>query len=201
MDLTPRHELEDDVDEVRRGLLRSRRFKVAVAAVVLVVVAAFVIIQGLRNATLFFRNVDEAIEQRDDLGDRRFRLQGRVVPTSVTADGGVTTFDVVHNCQVASVRHITDPPELFESPWIPVVLEGKWTPGDVVTLGGDDDHYFLSDRMLVKHTNEYASVNEQRVTIHPPDGFLDGCPSDLIEAVDRATAEATLDASTNQESS
>ncbi len=188
MDLTPRHELEDDVEQLRRGLLRGRRFKVALVAVVLVVIAAFVLIQGLRNATLFFRNVDEAIEQREELGDRRFRLQGRVIPTTVLTDGGVTTFDVVHNCEVASVRHVTDPPELFESPWIPVVLEGKWTPGAVTVLGGADDHYFLSDRMLVKHTNEYASANEERVSLDPPTGFFDGCPAELVDAVDEALA-------------
>lgn len=201
MDLTPRHDLEGDVEQLRRGLLRSRRFKVAVAAVVLVVIAGFVVIQGLRNATLFFRNVDEAIAQRDELGDRRFRLQGRVLPLSVATDAGVTVFDVVHNCQVASVRHVTDPPDLFESPWIPVVLEGKWTTGDVVTVAGADDHYFLSDRMLVKHTNEYASVNEARVALTPPDGILDGCPADLVDAVEQALADAVDDEPSTGETS
>ena len=199
MDLSPRHEL-DDVDGVRRSLLRSRRTKVVLASVVLVVIAGFVLIQGLRNATffdslgaahtatLFFRNVDEAVAERDELGDRRFRLQGRVVPASVTSEGGVTTFDVVFNCRVAAVRHLTDPPDLFESPWIPVVLEGRWTPGEVTTVGGTDSHYFLSDRMLVKHTNEYGAENEERVALDPPEGFLDSCP-------DVATAAASESAS------
>ena len=188
MDLSPRHEL-DDVDGVRRSLLRSRRTKVVLASVVLVVIAGFVLIQGLRNATLFFRNVDEAVAERDELGDRRFRLQGRVVPASVTSEGGVTTFDVVFNCRVAAVRHLTDPPDLFESPWIPVVLEGKWTPGEVATVGGTDTHYFLSDRMLVKHTNEYGAENEERVTLEPPEGFLDGCP-DVAEAASSESASS-----------
>lgn len=193
MDLTPREDLDAggdavgaDPDALRKRMQRGRRTKVAVAAVVLVVIAGFVVIQGLRNATLFFRNVDEAIEQRDDLGDRRFRLQGRVIPASVRSDGGVTTFEVVHNCRIASVQHLTDPPELFESPWIPVVLEGNWSPGAVETFAGGDDHFFLSDRMLVKHTNEYASAHEERVTDAPPEGFLDGCSPDLQTAVEQA---------------
>lgn len=175
MDLSPRHEL-DDVDEVRRRMLRSRTTRVTLVALVLVVVAAFVLFQGLRNATLFFRNVDEAIEQRDELGSRRFRLQGRVIPTSVTTDGGVTTFEVVHNCQVAAVRHVTDPPELFESPWIPVVLEGHWEGGDTTTVAGEVDYFFLSDTMLVKHTEEYRAENEYRVATEAPDGLLSDCP-------------------------
>tara|TARA_Y100000588_G_C13977936_1_gene805881 strand:+ start:439 stop:636 length:198 start_codon:yes stop_codon:yes gene_type:complete len=57
-----------------------------------------------------------------------------------------------------------------------VVLEGNWVPGDIQTVAGTDSHYFRSDRMLVKHTNEYASANEQRVSESPPLGFLDTCP-------------------------
>ena len=187
MDLTPRHKL-DEVDELRRGLLSSRRLKVGLVTMALVVAAGFVLIQGLRNATLFFRNVDEAIEQREDLGDRRFRLQGRVIPASVTSDGGVTTFDVVFNCHVASVRHVTDPPELFESPWIPVVLEGHWSEGDVVNAGGADDYFFLSDRMLVKHTEEYTAENEARVSSEPPPKFFDDCPPQLAVSVAEGAA-------------
>lgn len=184
MDLTPRHELDGlDVDAVRNKVLRRRRLRVTLVAVVLVLVAGFVLIQGLRNATLFFRNVDEAVEQRDDLGDRRFRLQGRVIPASVSSDEGITVFQVVFNCHVAAVRHVSDPPELFDNPWIPVVLEGRWEPGRVDTLAGSDSHFFLSDRMLVKHTNEYAAENETRVALEPPEGFFDECDDELTSSV------------------
>ena len=176
-----------------RAIVRRRRLVVASVITVLVIVAGFVAIQGLQNATLFFRNADEAIAQRDDLGERRFRLQGRVVPSTVTNEGGVTTFDVIHNCEVVSVRHTTDPPELFSSPWIPVVLEGVWAPGAVANTAGTDSHYFLSDRMLVKHTNEYAAANEDRVSsaaadepidvlADVPDGVLTECSSELQAA-------------------
>ena len=93
-------------------------------------------------------------------------------------ESGITVFEIVHNCVVAEIRHSGDPPELFESPWIPVVLEGKWSEGTVQTLAGSDSHYFFSDRMLVKHTNEYASANEERISEAPPDGFLEECAFD-----------------------
>ena len=35
--------------------------------------------QALTSASLYFYNADEAVEQKDDLGDKRFRLQGSVV--------------------------------------------------------------------------------------------------------------------------
>ena len=60
MDLSPRHEI-DDQDKFRRDQLKSRRTKVYFAALILVVAGGFVAIQGLRNATLFFRNVDAIV--------------------------------------------------------------------------------------------------------------------------------------------
>ncbi|HJL98936.1 MAG: cytochrome c maturation protein CcmE [Acidimicrobiales bacterium] len=174
MDLTPRHEVEAP-DELRQKMHRRRRRTVLVVALILVAAMAFITAQGLRNATLFFRNADEAVEQRAELGDRRFRIQGRVIPSTVKSESGVTTFEIVHDCAVVSIRHSSDPPELFNSPWIPVVLEGSWLIGEVRNVVGSDTHYFASDRMLVKHTNEYASANEQRLTGEPPEGFLDQC--------------------------
>ena len=181
MDLSPRHDIGEP-GELRRKVHRGRRWAVLGITAVLIGAGACVTAQGLRNATLFFRNVDEAVEQRVELGDRRFRLQGRVIPSSVRSESGVTTFQIVHDCAVASVRHVADPPELFSAPWIPVVLEGGWMFGQVRTFAGTDTHYFLSDRMLVKHTNEYASVNEQRISEKAPDGFLDDCPFEVPAA-------------------
>ncbi len=168
--------------------VRRRRIAVGIVVALLVLAGAFIAIQGLRNATLFFRNVDEAVAQADELGDRRFRLQGRVVLGTVATSGGVTTFDVVHNCAIASVQHTTDPPELFDSPWIPVVLEGSWrasassegaaTQGASNQGASNEDaqgRYFLSDRMLVKHTNEYEAANAERLADSDEPNPLEGC--------------------------
>ena len=181
-DLQPRHPLGDDERAVARQALGRRRKRiVAMAVAALLIVGGLVAIAGLRNATLFFRNADEAIAQRTELAERRFRLQGRVVPSSVASDAGVTVFDVVHNCAAVSVRHTVDPPALFESPWIPVVLEGRWVAGETVTVAGRDTHYFASDNMLIKHTNEYTDANAERIPDpnEPPAGFLDDCPFEV----------------------
>lgn len=189
-DLTPRHAPPDRGRAERHApandavrAVRRRRIAVGIVVALLVLAGAFIAIQGLRNATLFFRNVDEAVAQADELGDRRFRLQGRVVLGTVATSGGVTTFDVVHNCAIASVQHTTDPPELFDSPWIPVVLEGSWRASasseGAVTQGASNEdaqgRYFLSDRMLVKHTNEYEAANAERLADSDEPNPLEGC--------------------------
>lgn len=131
-----------------------RRRRGVVASVVLVAVVGllvFLAVKALGDASLFFLNVDEAVEQREDLGDDRFRLQGTVVEGTVdeTADG--VAFAVEFGGVRADVVHVGDPPELFQ-PGIPVVLEGNW-----------EGEAFASDRILVKHTSEYEAENPDRL--------------------------------------
>jgi cytochrome c-type biogenesis protein CcmE len=108
--------------------------------------------QGLTSASLYFYNADEAVEQKADLGDRRFQVQGLVRDdVEATADG--VRFTITFNGVEVPVRQVGDPPELF-APGIPVVLEGRWA------AGGD---VFESDRILVKHTPDYQEDNGDRL--------------------------------------
>jgi len=128
-----------------------------VAGAVVVGALAFLVFQGLGNATLYFRTVDEAVAQRGDLGDRRFRIEGDVVPGTVrTAEGGVT-FTLAGKRSTVEVTHTGNPPELFR-PEIPVVLEGRF-----------EGERFASDRMLVKHDETYVAENPDRVADYPAD--------------------------------
>ena len=47
-----------------------------VGGLVVVAVIAVVLWNGLSQATLFFYNVDQAVADRTELGDKRFRIQG-----------------------------------------------------------------------------------------------------------------------------
>lgn len=115
------------------------------------------LVQGLGEATLYFRTADEAVAQRKVLGDRRFRIEGDVVDGSVAQISGGVAFVLTHKGVEVPVRHRGDPPELFQ-PGIPVVLEGRFR--------GDS---FASDRMLVKHSETYVAENPERVRPAPPE--------------------------------
>lgn len=164
MELTPRTLDDDDVTVEgddgappprprarRRG--RRRWLPLMVLAVVVAGLGGLML-KGLSDAALYFRNADEAVAQRDDLGTRRFRLQGTVVGEP-EIDGDHVTFDVAYNGVDVAVSHIGAPPEMFR-PGIPVVLEGHWRDGTAV---------FDSDEMLVKHDESYESKDdyEQRI--------------------------------------
>ena len=150
MELTPRTSEADG--PARRP--RKRRSPLAYGTMVAVLIGLGVVVyQGLTSASLYFYNADEAVEQRDDLGDRRFRLQGSVLGESIEQTGTGIAFTVAYDRVQVDVVHAGDPPELFE-PGLPVVLEGRWSSaGDV----------FESDRILVKHSEEYEADNEERL--------------------------------------
>lgn len=123
----------------------------ALAGIVLAV--GFVVLQALGGATLYFRNVDEAVAQRESLGDRRFRLQG-LVRDDVAAVGDEVSFTVTFDGVDLAVRHTGDPPDLF-GPGQSVVLEGRFAEGD--------EPVFVSDELFVKHSEEYEAENRDRI--------------------------------------
>lgn len=131
---------------------RSRR-RLWLAGAAVVAALGFLLFQGLGNATLYFRTADEAAAQRESLGQRRFRIQGDVVARTVVQEGSEVRFVLTSNGVEVPVVHQGDPPELFR-PGIPVVLEGRFAQA------GEE---FLSDRILVKHTETYVAENPDRV--------------------------------------
>lgn len=171
MELNEPFENEDDVDGLdltprqappTRGGDDQKRKRLMVGGflAVLLVVLGVVAWQGLSNAALYFRTADEAVEQRASLGERRFRIEGTVVPGSVEPDGLAVRFSIESNDVQVAVFHEGDPPDLFQED-IPVVLEGAWSQTDDV---------FLSDEILVRHTEEYEADNPDRTDRYVGDG-------------------------------
>ncbi|MEO7836376.1 MAG: cytochrome c maturation protein CcmE [Acidimicrobiales bacterium] len=135
----------------RAQLSRKRLW---IAGAVILAALGFLVVQALGEATVYFKTADEAVAERADIGTRRFRIEGVVVPGSVrpTSAGNGVDFEIRgQQGATVDVVHLGDPPELFQ-PDIPVVLEGRWS----------GDHY-ASDRIMVKHTNEYKAENPDRV--------------------------------------
>ena len=132
---------------------RRRGRSLAAVGVLAVVLAAigFLVVKSLDDASLYFLNADEAVAQRESLGEERFRLQGTVVDGSVEDDADGVRFVVTFDGTDVDVAHRGDPPELFQ-PDIPVVLEGSW-----------QREVFESDRIMIRHSSEYEAENEDRL--------------------------------------
>jgi cytochrome c-type biogenesis protein CcmE len=129
------------------------RRRLWLAGMVVLAALAVLLVRGLGDATVYFKTVDEAVAQRSQLGDHRFRIEGTVVPGSVRQTGDDVAFRIQGaGGASADVTHRGDPPELFR-PGIPVVLEGAWA----------GDHY-ASDRIMVRHTSQYQARHPERVS-------------------------------------
>jgi cytochrome c-type biogenesis protein CcmE len=131
------------------------RQRLVIAGLIVMAALGFLVFRGLGNATLYFRTADEAVAQRQQLGDRRFRIEGSVVGGSVRQAANLVAFTIESKGTVVPVSHRGDPPEMFK-PGIPVVLEGRFE-GDT----------FASDRIMVKHSEDYVAKHPSRVTTPP----------------------------------
>jgi len=127
-----------------------RRWIAGAVVGVVVLVLGFLVYKGLSEATLYFRNADEALAERDELGSRRFRLQGTVVDDPVDQDGALV-FEVSYNDALVEVHHTGDAPGEMFKPGNPAVLEGRWDQSGA---------FFASDKILVKHDETYESEDD-----------------------------------------
>ena len=164
LDLTPR-----SVAPRPARSRNSRRWGAIVVLVALGAVLAFIVVQA-RGASLYYHNADEAVAQREELGQSRFRLQGVVVGEPVD-EGTNKVFDVAYNGVSVTIRHTGKEPALFK-PGLPVVAEGRWNEAGTE---------FDSDRLLVKHTENYKKADDGEYEEQHPDRVPDEAPAEGSE--------------------
>ena len=127
---------------------------------IVVVAGGVIVTKFLGSAIDYYCNADE-IGVRDGCEEgRRLRVQGTVAAESVTTDGGITTFTIVFGEAAIPVRYEGEPGGIFAE-CEPVVVHGRLVDG-----------VFQGDQIEVKHSNEYAAENPDRVDDTPAD-----CPT------------------------
>ena len=146
LDLTPR-DLEAAASRRRSG---KRWVPLAVLGALAVVVVLILMQAG--DASLYFRNADEAVAEKDELiaDDTKFRLQGTVVGVPTSTDDAIA-FTVQYGGVDVDIRHTGSEPALFDS-GVPVVAEGRWNPDGTV---------FESEKLLIRHDEDYEDYDEE----------------------------------------
>jgi cytochrome c-type biogenesis protein CcmE len=156
LDLSPRTG-PDDGPVPRRPRSRGRGLLVGGVIVLLMVAIVALLISQVSGSSLYYYNVDEALDQRDSLGDRDIRIQGTVVGEPTERGDDALVFDLAFGGESVAVRHIgSEPPPLF-GPDVPSVLEGHFA----------DDGAFVSERIVIKHSEEYREDNPEHVEDSP----------------------------------
>jgi cytochrome c-type biogenesis protein CcmE len=124
-----------------------KRSLYALAALVVLVVAGLLIYRALSSSLVYFILPNEYAQNPQQYEDRRIRLGGIVEAGSVAFDNErlQLTFHVTDSLQTYPVRHGGTPPELFQEN-TGVVVEGRF-----------DEGVFVSDNLLVKHSEVYRA--------------------------------------------
>ena len=140
-------------------------------ALLAIAIAVVVLIWFLVTNTQSFLPADQAVEERSELGERRFQILGSPIArttsdqTVIISENEYTFFTIVFDGVLVDVVSTGTPPDLFDE-GIPVVLEGKWIEGPlpdpdyIFRNGANDGWWFSTDRILVKHDNDYR---EERI--------------------------------------
>ena len=117
---------------------------------VALVAGGVVVTKFLTSAIDYYCNVDEIGVRQGCDGDRRIRVQGIVRQHSLERRDGSTVFTLEWNTRTIEVSYLGDPGGVFQE-CIPVVAHGRLAGGG-----------FDSDRIEVKHSNEYVEKNKTR---------------------------------------
>ncbi len=158
LDLSPRTG-PDDGRPTRSRRSPARAWITGLVIVGLLGAIGVVLFKQLDGASLYYYNVDEAVAQRSDIGDRRIRIQGTVVGQPDEMADEAVAFTVAFNGESVDVLYSgKEPlPDLFGT-GTPSVMEGSFTP----------DGDFRSDRIVIKHTEDYKENNSDRVAPEDP---------------------------------
>ena len=130
-----------------------RRIWVAVAVVVAAI--GFLIYKGVTSAFVYFKTADQALADRQQLGNSTFQIEGTVLTSSLvkTPAGQPERFVITSNGKRVAIDNSAVPPQLFAG-GVPVVLVGHF-------IGSTD--VFASGQILVKHSNQYKAAHPNRV--------------------------------------
>jgi cytochrome c-type biogenesis protein CcmE len=147
VDLTPRTNSESTASTSKR----KRKWGPIAIVVLALMFGGVVVTKFLTSAIDYYCNVDEIGTRTGCEGDRRMRVQGVVEQDSVKQVDGATTFKMSFNGEHLSVVYAGDPGGVFQE-CIPVVAHGRIVNGT-----------FESDRIEVKHSNQYVEKNKTRI--------------------------------------
>ncbi len=130
---------------------RRHRLRYVAVGGVLLGAFAFLLAKGLGGSLDYFDTVDQAVAHKATLGERTVRLEGVVVPGTVTRTATGVSFVAAGTRSRVQVENTGNPPQLFQ-PDVPVVVVGHFS-GAV----------FLSDQIIVDHSAQYIEQYPQRV--------------------------------------
>lgn len=131
---------------------RNRKVLAIVAVVIAGGALSFLALGGIGENLVYYWSPSELKQAGDGAHGATVRLGGLVAPGSIErgVDGLALRFAVTDGTETVPVTASTVPPAMFRE-GIGVVIEGE--------LGGDG--IFHTERLMIKHDNEYRAPEEE----------------------------------------
>ena len=132
-----------------------KRWIYGVMGIGVLVFAGFLIQRALNASLVYFILPSEYAADPGQYDDRQIRLGGIVQNGSVAFDDEnlLLAFAVTDSLETFQVQHYGTPPELFQEN-TGVVIEGHF-----------EDGVFVSDNLLVKHSEQYVAEDGHDIDI------------------------------------
>ena len=133
----------------------NRKTKVIVISILLVSSFVYLVFLGMKEGTMFYLEVSEFVEQAEQIGDRKVRINGAIVKDSLNFDPEslmlVFKLKDTKGPELINVVYRGAPPDLIEEDGVTLVAEGSYDR---------KQNIFVSKKLLVKCPSKYEKKGE-----------------------------------------
>ena len=133
----------------------NRKTKVIVISTLLVASFVYLVFLGMKEGTMFYLEVSEFVEQAEQIGDRKVRINGAIVKDSLNFDPKnlklVFKLKDTKGPELINVVYRGAPPDLIEEDGVTLVAEGSYDR---------KQNIFVSKKLLVKCPSKYEKKGE-----------------------------------------
>ena len=133
----------------------NRKTKVIVISSLLVASFVYLVFLGMKEGTMFYLEVSEFVEQAEQIGDRKVRINGAIVKDSLNFDPKdlklVFKLKDTKGPELINVVYRGAPPDLIEEDGVTLVAEGSYDR---------KQNIFVSKKLLVKCPSKYEKKGE-----------------------------------------
>ena len=133
----------------------NRKTKVIVISTLLVASFVYLVFLGMKEGTMFYLEVSEFVEQAEQIGDRKIRINGAIVKDSLNFDPEslklVFKLKDTKGPELINVVYRGAPPDLIEEDGVTLVAEGSYDR---------KQNIFVSKKLLVKCPSKYEKKGE-----------------------------------------
>jgi cytochrome c-type biogenesis protein CcmE len=129
--------------------------KVIVISILLVASFLYLVFLGMKEGTMYYLEVSEFVEQAEELGERKVRVNGEIVKNTLNFDSEtirlVFTLKDTKGPQVLNVVYRGAPPDLIEEEGVTLVAEGSYDR---------KQNIFFSKKLLIKCPSKYEKKKD-----------------------------------------